>query len=457
MFSFSFLRFKSRGISIPLFMVFIWVGAMPSYSQGDVGPQDLIFETVGGQDGSVIHNRLSSQGELSSNSGLIMEGEGFSDGGDLGPGRFQKNPIRFSFEILEGYNSNVNTSSTDPIGSAYTMIGAGVGYDFGNSRLTLVSELAASLAYYYSAQEWDNFFPTIEFNLAADYSATPRVDFFGTISMAYLTQPTYGVGGSAEGDQGPYFYLNPVVGAKVAIRPKISSETTYSLSNYTYTESYQQNTIGRVEQTLSQEFLYLWKPTTSLVVEYRLNPRLYVVAQDMDSLGQYFLLGFDHTLNPQSTVVFRAGAEQRWLNTDTVFPSGDSRTYFGPYGQLALNYVRKRTAFNISAQYGTQASGYASYDQSQSFQISSSVSRDLTSRLKGTVYFNYQNNVYDPLASSNLAGFTSNVYDTGINLSYKLTRRFSLLAGYEYSATFSQNKSVEYNRNVVYLGGRMDF
>ena len=36
---------------------------------------------------------------------------------DIGEGRFEKRPFRYSFAVYEGYNSNVEGSSTDPVES----------------------------------------------------------------------------------------------------------------------------------------------------------------------------------------------------------------------------------------------------------------------------------------------------------------------------------------------------
>ena len=88
------------------------------------------------------------------------------------------------------------------------------------------------------------------------------------------------------------------VGASYLWLPKFETITSYAPVLWYYFEPIGDN-FSRFEQTVGQQFLFLWKPTTSLVAEYRFNTRNYWYVDDYNSIGNYALLGFNHTLNPR--------------------------------------------------------------------------------------------------------------------------------------------------------------
>ena len=232
---------------------------------------------------------------------------------DIGEGIFERSPFRYSFAVYEGYNSNVNTQQDDGVASMYTMIAAGIGYEFGTSRLELTTSLSAGLTFYYDHQGLDNngLFPTINFILAANYAATPRLDLSFATTTSLLSGGNYSTAGAPNSFEGSYILSDTVIGAKYLWLPKLATETTYNPRIYYFMDQGYNDTQGRIEQTVAQQFLFLWKPTTTLVAEYRFDTRNYYTATHLDSLGNYALLGFDHT--PHSVV-----APPVRLNHDTL-------------------------------------------------------------------------------------------------------------------------------------------
>ncbi len=389
---------------------------------------------------------------------------GAGQSADIGEGIFERRPFRYSFSLYEGYNSNVNTRPNGGVQSMYTEVAAGVAYEFGSSRLNLETSLAAALTFYYNNKGLQNngLYPTVNFIVGADYEATPRLDLsFNTLTQV-LSQPNFTVAGAPNTDQGEYLLSDSTLGAKYLWMPKLATETTYNpLIFYYFDPAGNTTDFSRVEQTIGQQFLFLWKPQTALVAEYRFNTRNYFYAKNYDSLGNYALLGFDHSINPRSTATFRGGVEQRNMqNPDNV----GSNSYFGPFGQLNLNYSpNPDTTFSLQSRYGTTASGITSYNQGQQLLLGVNAAHQFTKRIAANIFFNYQNNFYNQPDSVvngvNVApDFSDNVFNTGLNASFQINRVWSLLAGYTFSALDSTNpnQQSDYNQSIVFLGLEVD-
>lgn len=383
---------------------------------------------------------------------------------DIGEGIFQKSPFRYSFAINEGYNSNVNTQQSNGVESLYTLVSAGIAYDFGTSRLKLNTSLSAALAFYYNNKELSNdgLFPTINWVLGANYAATPRLDLSFSTVTSLLSQPNFTVAGGGNSYLGSYILSDSQLGAKYLWKPKFATETSYNPLLFYYLQPADGGDMSRFEQTISQQFFFLWKPTTSLVAEYRFNTRNYFIDSNLNSWGNYALLGTDYTLNPRSSLSFRGGAEQR-VNQNPN--GGGSNGYIGPFGQLNLNYAPgKDTVLGLQTRYGTTASGLTSYNQGQQLLFGLNVAHQFTARIAANAFFNYQNNFYDQPGvvvngvNYDPPSFSSNIFNTGVNVSYKINRIWSALAGYTFSTLMSGNtqQQADYNQSIVYIGTEVD-
>lgn len=382
---------------------------------------------------------------------------------DIGEGVFSKSPFRYSFVVYEGYNSNVNTQPNNGVQSLYTEIAAGIGYEFGGSRLQLETSFGAALTYYYNNKNlsYDGLFPTINFVLGANYEATPRLDLSFNTVTTLQTQPNFTTAGGSDFYQGPYILSDTTLGAKYLWLPKFATETTYNPVLWYYLDPGAEATdFSRYEQTIGQQFIFLWKPQTSLVAEYRFNTRNYFYAKNYDSIGNYGLLGVDHVLNPRSTLTFRGGVEQRFMqNPDNV----GTNDYYGPYAEFNFNYaLNPDTTVAVQTRYGTTASNLTNYNQGQQLLFGLNLAHQLTRRIALSGFFNYQNNYYNQPDSVvngvNVApDFYDNVFNTGINMSFQINRVWSLLAGYTFTtlvSTSSQEK--DYNQNIVFIGTEID-
>jgi hypothetical protein len=394
---------------------------------------DAAFETVGSAD--------SSTQELT----------------EPGPFRSGRGPFRYTFYVTEGYNSNVNGQQNGGVQSMFTAIGASAGYTFGTSRLAVEVGLGAGLTFYYNNEGLQNngLFPDGQFTLGVDYAASDKLNLFLDNSTALLAQPDFAVVGASNTYQGDYVVSGTTLGASYRWLPKFETITSYAPVFWYYFEPEGDN-FSRFEQTVAQQFLFLWKPTTSLVAEYRFNTRNYWYVDNYNSLGNFALLGFNHTLNPRSEVIFRAGAEQR-INQVPV--TGGTYNYLGPFGELNFNYsLREETTIGLRSRYGTVASGLGGYNQDQQFLAGINLTHAFGRRFSANAFLNYQHNFYDQ-PDGVVPDFYTNVYNAGLGASFAINRVWSLNAGYTYTGLISTDDRQQgsYNQNVVFLGTAFSF
>lgn len=386
---------------------------------------------------------------------------------DIGEGIFSKRPYRISLAIFEGYNSNVNTQQDNGVASMYTQISGGISYDFGTPRLELNTSLTAGLTYYYNQNGLDNdgLFPTGYLVIGAKYAATPKLDLSFSTSTGLLSAGNYSTPGAPNSFQGSYILSDSTLGASYRWMPKFTTVTTYNPRIFYFADQNYNDTQGRVEQTFSQQFQFLWKPTTTLVAEYRFDTRNYYQPNNLNSVGNYALLGFDHTLNPRASVSLRAGAEQRFNQNPTYGQGGTDSMYIGPFAQLSGNYaVGKGTTVGLQSRYGTTASGLNNYNQGQQFLLGVNAAHQFTRRISMSTFLNFQNNVYKQPDSTvdgveTAPDFSANVFNAGLNATFAINRMWSLLAGYTYTSSMSTDtiQLRDYTQNIVYVGTQVNF
>lgn len=365
--------------------------------------------------------------------------------------------FRYSFFVTQGYNSNVTSQQNNPVESLYTDVGGGVDLDFGGSRMDLVFGFDLGATYYFnnSRLQNDGIFPNGQLSLAIDYAATERFDLAFNSVTALLAQPSFTIVGAPDSFLGNYVVSDTSLSASYRWLPKLETITGYSAVFWYYFEPLGDN-FSRVEQTFDQQFLYLWKPSTALVLEYRFSTRTYWMIDNYDSVGNFALVGFNHTLNPRSVLNFRGGAEQR---VNQVPDSRGSYTYLGPFGELELNYsLRPQTVLTFRARYGTTASSQAGYNQDQQFLGGLSLQHAFGRRLTGNVWFNYQNNYYDQ-PDGVVPDYTTDVYNAGLNANFAINQVWSIMAGYSFTGLISSDDRLQgsYNQNLLFLGTDFSF
>lgn len=358
-----------------------------------------------------------------------------------------RKPFQITVSVREGFDDNVNTSHTNQQESFYTNIAAGIGYTFGGPRLKLTTNLNAGYTMY-NNQAVDN---NSRFNglwdLSAVYTISPKAILTATTNTGYFSQPNVTVPGTSASQQGDYFASSSTVGLTYQWSSRFSTTTSYNFNAIVYVETALNDDQGRIQQTLSQAFNYLWRPTTTLVTEYRISPTTYYVA-DLNTLDQYALVGWDQVFSPRLTWNTRLGVQMNFVNNGT----DGNGTYFGPYGETGVAYkYGERSQMSFTARYGTEASGLTDVSQRQSFRTGLGVTHALTPRLVASGGLFYGVNYYDQ--PNVVPDFYENVLDGTLGLSYEFNRYLSTSIGYQFTGVLCPVETTrEYTRNVVFIG-----
>ncbi|HET7239146.1 MAG TPA: hypothetical protein VFI76_08960, partial [Terrimicrobiaceae bacterium] len=323
---------------------------------------------------------------------------------------------------------------------------AGLSTRLGGPRLRVQGSLGAGLTYYYTRPgEKVDFTGLLDLRIA--YLATPRLTLALDTSTAYLSQPDQTIIGGNSQQNGDYLYSTTTVLADYRWTERLSTVTSYNFSTIFYTQREINDQLGYLSQTVAQSVRWLWKPKTTLVAEYRFNPIDYFSA-DLDSVANYFLVGFDQIFNPRFRWSVRGGFQVNF-NDD---PIGGKSTYLGPYGQSNLSYqFAPGSALSWNLRYGTEPSGLAEVSQRQTFRTGLVLVQAITARISANLSVDYQANYYDQTGV--IAAFFENVFGIGAGLRFAITRLISFEAGYQFSADFAPDEtSRDYTRNIVFVG-----
>jgi len=407
----------------------------PAEVQEIENQQETLATEVGDTSGEMQLEDTASGGF----EGILTGGEGF----------FYQFPVELTGSVRQGYDTNVFTTRNDPIASAFTNVSCGMAYDFGNRRLQLATEIGLGVTYYYNRPG-----PRVDYNgsllLSLDYEVNRRLSFAFDNTTRYVPQPQLGQVGGNTRFSNEYIFQNTVFGLAYQIRPRLSSISTYTFTAWYYIDEQANQDQGRISQSLAQSFRFQLYPKTAASLIYRVNPVTYF-EEDLDSFGQFLLVGVDHVFTPRFRFSAEAGAEYR-QNQNPI--DGES-TFLGPFFESNLIYnYGERSSLAWSVRYGTEASGLNNVTQSQVFRTSLSVNHELTRRLILTLSATYQNRYNEQ--QNVIPEFTENIYSINLGTRFRINRQFSLEAGYSYTTLIAPDfQSQEYTRQIFFLGGRI--
>ena len=385
-------------------------------------------------------------------------------GGAPGVGIFTPTPVQIYATVSGGYDDNVNTTTAQKQGSAFTNGNVILDYTFGDPRLQLAINAGAGGTYYYerlnaatpglspapttTTQNYD-----IDFKgaLAVTYKASPRLTLGSTLLVEYLTEPSFDYAGGLNYRNGNYLYTTDKFLVSYAWTGRFGTKTSYIFEAFNYDNSNVGMFSNRVTNTLGNEFRLQLVPTTALIAEYRFGIVSYENST-LDSMTQFILGGIDHTFNPRLSASLRGGVELRSYDND-----GD-RT--GPYFESIVNYAAgRRITVGWSTRYGIEEPDVPNAQSRTTFRTGLQTKFTVTSRILATLDMYYVHDDYHSLATAMMpsAPFTDDTFDAGVSVRYAINSMFSVSAGYHYSDINSDVATREYSRNRVFAGVGITF
>ncbi len=368
--------------------------------------------------------------------------------------------LRFQVAVRSGYDSNVNSVHTNVVGSMYGNINAGVNYRFGDPRLTVDASLTGGLTAYPNLPNNNALQGQAGLGLNVEYRYQPRLVFTFNTSTSYQTQPNAAATGSTLTGNNPYIYSANSLAASYQISNLWTSVTRLNfISNYYLQNNngLNNNQQGFTDTGFTQSFRYLYKPSTTLVVDYSSDYYAYSLS-NYNSWVQTLDVGFDHIFNPKLFWNLRLGA-QLIASQNNTQGGGAS---VGPYLDNTFKWAfGEKSSLSWITHLGTQPSGQMNVSYSESLSSGLNYTQGLFSKLKFDAgLFYLLSNYKDAPLGLNGAPITydQNYIQANVDLSYQLNRIIDISVGYQYLTSSSPAvPSQEYNRGISYVQIRGGF
>lgn len=369
------------------------------------------------------------------------------------------NKFLFQAAARAGYDSNVNQTHNNTVGSMYGNLNGAVSYRFGAPRLVIKANLTGGLTWYsntkLSSSEQNQ--GVIGLGLSVEYRYSPRLVLTYNTSSSFQQQANPSLAGSAQNSNGSYIYTANSFAAAYQVSDVFSTITRFNFTANYYLQNSLNNQSGFSQPGFTESFRWLVKPTTTAVVDYSTDLYGYI-QQGNSSWGQVLDVGFDHTFNPEWFWNFRLGAEYRTYQ-NSVTGTG---SYVGPYVDSNFNWaLGKRSSLSWVAHLGTQPSGQQNVSYSAAFRTGLNYNQQLFSRLRfdaGFFYLiqNYKDNPNGPATPAYPNGspisYNQTFMQGNVDLIYDLNRVFQLAIGYQYLTSIcSAVPSQGYDRGISYI------
>lgn len=360
--------------------------------------------------------------------------------------RTQNLPFRVSVNVRQGYDDNVFTTRTNRISSPYTTAGLNILYSMGTPRTSLSTTLNLSGSYY-----WDRPGESFDWNpslgIALNHSVSPRFNLSFSSNISYRSEPDFGETLGTTRRSGNYFYTSNSLSGSYQWTPRFSTVTSYSFSGVLYDDSAIGDVDNQNQQTLSQSFRYLVLPTTTAVIDYRLQFNTFQT-NDISSHSHFILGGIDHTFNPRLNFSARGGMEFREFDISSEVNS--------PYVTSNLSYsYGPFSSLNWWTRYGLQAPNVSGLRTETTFNTglrwTHGFSPVFSVYMSG--FFRHSNKE----GFGDIQGWRENAFDLEAGVRYSLNQHIILDAGYHFTTVTSDVQEREYDRNRYHIGMSYNF
>lgn len=369
-----------------------------------------------------------------------------------------RRPLHLTASLTGGYDDNVNTTNIDPQGSGFVGGSLGMNYSFGTPRTRFSIQTGGGLTYYFDRPGQQSPDYNGSLGLSLSHRMTPRLSLDINAFLTYQTEPNFALNLGVNRRTGSYFFANSTVGLNYLWSPRFSTVTSYTFNTFLNEgQNAPPPTAGQpglgtsddhIENTFANEFRYLILPTTTVVLEYRLQFTSYQSNNSLDSVTQFGLVGINHTFSSRLSASVRGGAQFRSYET-----SGDTSS---PYFEGTVVWVLgRRSTLSWTNQYGIEEPDTTTAQQRTTFHTGLNVGYNWTARISSnlSLYYNHD----DLAATINGPSFTQDTIDASLSGQYAINRFMAVTAGYNHTSLFSDQPFTGYDRNRVFLGLNLRF
>ena len=403
-------------------------------------------------------------------------------------GAYSRLPFELSATVQGGYDDNVGTTNGGTQGSPFSLVGIQLAYNLGSPRTQISFHGGANYTYYWDRLQGVGFGGDQDYDisvtggLSIQHKFSPRLTLTADLTAAYQTEPLFSDNIGISRRSGNFFYAQDQVSATYLWSPRFQTVTSYTLFALAYDQSPNiplpspapfpppiERSVAffenRVQHTFGNEFKFIWKPTTALVLESRLELVNYnhegeisslifgFIPQFLqeDSLTHFVLGGIDHNFNPRLSISVRGGAQFR----DFVDADRDETA---PYFEAALNYAAgPRMTLIWTNRYGLEEPDLVSNPVLTAFRSGLQVYYAVSQKLSASAGIYFVNDYYHAKPPTTIGlltfgaapGFSEQSIDLSGKISYNLTRHLVVEVGFAHTQIDSEF-SVHINHQDIF-------
>lgn len=356
-------------------------------------------------------------------------------------------PFTTSIGVTAGWDSNLNSSSSNEQSSAFVQSGIEMAYGSPSRTTPVKFGLGVSGLYYLDDVEGqsEDVLYNVRFTLNASHSFSRRLVLGNNFYLSYESQPDFAIGAAEQqGTQDQYLYGYNSLWLSYELSRRLSAISRYTVSGIAYDDDVNALTEDRFTQTFSEELRYMVDRRNTLVGEYRFTYTDYDSApRDYDQ--HTFLLGLDHSFSRTLAGSLRAGAEIRDWDSDAFDDSS------GPYGEASLrSQVSENTEIVWLNRVGLEDAELTGFSERYSYRSVLNASHAISSRLRIHGGVSYVHNDFD--GGDDTSDVQENLISASIGLGYRIFSNVDLTTDYSYTNVSSDDDFREYDRSRVSLG-----
>jgi hypothetical protein len=362
-------------------------------------------------------------------------------------------PFATTFSLSAGYDTNVDTNpGNNQGGSFYSTAGVHLAYSFGTERTRASLSTGASATYYDNpGRNSFDFNPDLSLNLGLSHAVSERMSLNGSVYVRYGSEPDFSTDLGQNRKVGNYFETADSISALYQWLERFSTVTKYSFAKIQYGDKSQSALLDlfaqnqdRVEQSIDQQFRFLFLPFTTLTADYFFSSVMYDFP-NRDSTSHFLTAGIEQTLGPHLQGSFHAGAQFRHSNltqSDTINPTFDGALFYT---------VSEKTSVNFTARYLTEEPDVLRAASQTTFRTGLNVTYALTARISSSLSLYYiqsdDNNRTDFPIFLQLPSASEDTIDVALDLTYAVNPRLSITAGYHFTDVSSDDPLRTYSRS----------
>jgi hypothetical protein len=376
----------------------------------------------------------------------LEAGRKFAYGGSLGLGyTYDSNPNSLGGGAMAGADGAASEAESDLTTSGNFFLSL----QMGSAQRMLLVDWRNSLTYHWQRSESPAEYNS-RLNLAYTYRFFAPAMFSANVTLAYLNQPDYSQVNFREQGTGSsddtYFTGDAKFDLAYRWHPQFTTRTSLALNSILYFDDPDGNsnwavTVGNEARFHTDRFVWIG--------ETRYQDTQYVEDSGKNSTILYLLLGLEWRLDPWLQTSLRLGEAIRSSEA-----GGDSAS---PYGEFALTYRPDlRNTFTLQTRYGYEETGFNQGGQeSIAARVGLTYSRIFTSRTSVSLSGNYIRTTRE----GDAAGSTETVFDAGLSLNYRISKRITLTSQLSYTQSESSGgeSAADFTRKRFTISANYEF